>query len=400
MSETPNTSTDNPHIQERKPIWEMDWRLCCPVVGTCLGLSEQRKILKKARISLDGMGDFDVHSLLVNSTGSESPLSRRVQRYLDDKYRRQVADFGTCPEAEFFPLWQEGLKSGEIKGLLWAAATNPNLLEQAMDKIFADVHILMHRQGCLVRQELQQVKRLRAENQKLTDKLRKAWKRAHEAAQALHMSEKAQAELEQTVRSLGAENEALKRDTQSQRLQKENDDLRTQLEKTEDWLQTRAAAVERLKAENEQLTAELASQTEINQPMRAEIERMLQEMLRDEAQCETCPNRDLCARRVLLVGGITKLRAFYRDVVEKMGGEFRHHDGRAAGGERALENLIGWADVILCPMDVNSHHACLSVKKICRKWKRPYYMLTNSSVSSISRALADVAENCSLKEQN
>ncbi|HEC36184.1 MAG TPA: DUF2325 domain-containing protein, partial [Anaerolineae bacterium] len=48
---------------------------------------------------------------------------------------------------------------------------------------------------------------------------------------------------------------------------------------------------------------------------------------------------------------------------------------------------------------VNSHRACLSVKKICKKWEKPYYMLPSSSVSSISRALTDVAESCSLKEQ-
>lgn len=393
MSETSNAFTGSPHTQERKPIWKMDRCLCCPVIGTCLGLSEQKKILKKARVSLDGMSDFDVHALLAQSIGSTSPLSRRVQRYLDNKYRRQVVDYGTCPEPEFLSLWREGLRSGEIRGLLWVAATNPNLSEQATNEIFADVHMLMHCQGCLVRQELQQVKRLRAENQKLTGKLREARKRAREAAQALRVSEKAQAGLERTARVLEAENETLKRDGQSQRLRKENEGLCTRLEKTEYRLQTRVAAVERVKAENEQLAAELASQVEINQLMRAEVERMLQEMLRDEEQCEICPNRDLCARRVLLVGGITKLRAFYRDLVEEMGGEFEYHDGYVSSGERALENLVGWADVVLCPVDVNSHRACLCVKETCKQWEKPYYMLPSSSVSSISRALADVAEN-------
>ena len=392
MSETPDTFTDNSHTQERKPIWGMDWRLCCPVVGTCLGLSEQKKILKKTHVSLDGMSDFDVHALLAQNIGSESPLSRRVQHHLDNKYRRQVADFGTCPEVGFFSLWQEGLKSGEVEGLLWIAATNPNLSKEAMDEVFADVHMLMHRQGSLVRRELRLVKRLRAENQKLTGRLRDARKRAREATQALRTSEKAQVELERTVQALEAENETLKRGGQSQRLQRENEALRIQLEKTEYRLQTRVAAVERLKAEDEQLTAELASQVEINQFMRAEVERMLQEMLRDEAQCEICLNRDLCARRVLLVGGITKLRAFYRDLVEEMGGEFEYHDGYVSSGEQALENLVGWADVVLCPVDVNSHRACLCVKETCRQWEKPYYMLRSSSVSSISRALADVAE--------
>jgi hypothetical protein len=97
----------------------------------------------------------------------------------------------------------------------------------------------------------------------------------------------------------------------------------------------------------------------------------------------------------LLVGGITRLHAFCRDVVEEMGGEFRRHDGRPGGGERMLESMIGWADVVLCPVDVNSHRACLSVKKICRKMEKPYHMLPSSSVSSISRALDEVAESYS-----
>ena len=125
MSETRDTFTGGPHTQERKPIWEIAKCLCCPVIGTCLSLSDQKKILKKAHVSLDGMSDFDVHTLLAQSIGATSPLSRRVQRYLDTKYRRQVTDYGTCPEPEFFSLWRKGLKSGEVGGLLWVAATNP-----------------------------------------------------------------------------------------------------------------------------------------------------------------------------------------------------------------------------------------------------------------------------------
>jgi hypothetical protein len=353
-------------------------------------------VLKKARVSLDGLSDFDMHALLAQKIGSESPLSRRVQHYLDKKYRRQVADVGRCAEGDFFLLWEEGKKSGEIEGLLWVAATNPNLSGEATHRVFADVHMLMHRQGRLVRRELRRVERLRSKNKELSGKLEDAWKSGRETVQALRTLEKEKAELEHTAGTLRAENEALKRDQQSRRLREQNDALRAQLENTERRFQAQACVLDRARDENDRLAAELASQREINQRMRTEMEQLLDEMLREEAECETCLNRDLCDRCVLLVGGITKLRAFYRDAVEEMGGEFKYHDGdRCDEGE--MKSLIGWADVVLCPVDVNSHGACLSVKRICKRMNKPYHMLRTSSISTLSRTLHEVAQSSPLE---
>ena len=388
-----NSETDTPDAQPRKPIWEINSMLRCPILGLCLTLSEQKQILKKARVSHAGLSPHDMHAILGQGFQKEGPLARRVQRTLDTKYRREIADCGVLTENKWLSWWKERLEQGQIEGALWAVATHPNLPETVPEEIWGDVHMYPFLQSHRTQEVLHQVRRLRTEHQALSQNLRETRKRAHALDKTLRRAEQTQATQARKIESLSAENEDLKRNSRAQQFQTENAALRVRLEKTEQQLQTRSTAVERLKAKNEQLTTELATRIEVNQVMRAEIEGLLQETFRDESQCEQCPNYDLCARRVLLVGGITKLSAFYRDLVEKMGGKFVYHDGYVSNsnGGQALANLVRRADVVLCPVDVNSHNACLGVKKFCKKWETPYHMLHSSSVSSIHHALMGVA---------
>ncbi|MDO7786318.1 DUF2325 domain-containing protein [Desulforamulus aquiferis] len=99
---------------------------------------------------------------------------------------------------------------------------------------------------------------------------------------------------------------------------------------------------------------------------------------------------NLCPKRILLVGGITKLKAVYKDIIEGSGGEFEYMDGYMKGGDKALDNKIKRCDMVLCPVDCNSHNACLSVKKLCKKHKKPFHMLKSSSISGISMAVSKI----------
>jgi hypothetical protein len=84
--------------------------------------------------------------------------------------------------------------------------------------------------------------------------------------------------------------------------------------------------------------------------------------------CCSCPS-DHClqGKRIAMVGGIDGLEAHYRHLVERSGGEFCRHDGRCVQGERKLEELIRRADLVVCPVSVNSHFGAIGVKKLCRK---------------------------------
>jgi hypothetical protein len=369
----------------RKSWWQVADNLRCPVIGTCLTMAEQRSLLKKARVSVKNLNDYQIHGLLVQSGSEESNLARRVQQALDGKFRQEIELWGNYDEPDLLSLWEAQLRRGQIDALLWIVATHPFLSKSAIVRIFADVHMLMHRQGEAVRQELEQVERLRARVERLEDKLRKSWARCQELTHALHASEEKCAELE---RALRVEKQPAQRDTSAP--------VCARLERAERRNEAQAAVIARLQAEKDSLVSELASLRRQNCVLRVEVQSALEGLPQQEeaceAACQDCPEYDLCGRRVLLVGGISRLKASYRDLIAGAGGEFRHHEGGKSGGPCTLQEAIHWADIVLCPVDVNSHDACRSVKVICKKTEKPYHMMSSSGVSSVARVLASYGQ--------
>jgi hypothetical protein len=115
------------------------------------------------------------------------------------------------------------------------------------------------------------------------------------------------------------------------------------------------------------------------------LQQEAQETLRNFLQvsrCDTaCPVFDLCRKRVLIVGGIARMEKLYRRLVEDRGGIFEYHDGHLRGGIRA--------DVILCPVNCNSHAACSLVKNLGKKHNKPTHMLSNFSLSAVVQVLGE-----------
>jgi hypothetical protein len=99
------------------------------------------------------------------------------------------------------------------------------------------------------------------------------------------------------------------------------------------------------------------------------------------------PLYDLCRKRILIVGGITRMESLYRQLIESNGGVFEYHDGYVKGGTKKLEFSLKRADMVLCPVDCNSHAACSLVKNLGKKYKKPVHMLTNSSLSAVLQVI-------------
>ncbi len=89
------------------------------------------------------------------------------------------------------------------------------------------------------------------------------------------------------------------------------------------------------------------------------------------------------------------MEILYRQFIEENGGIFEYHDGQMNAGTKKLENQVRRADLVLCPINYNSHTASSVTKRLCKKYQKPLRMLTNSSLSAISLTLSSVQSSLS-----
>lgn len=99
--------------------------------------------------------------------------------------------------------------------------------------------------------------------------------------------------------------------------------------------------------------------------------------------CQTCPRLDLCKHNILIIGGVERMEVLYRDLIEKNGGTLDYHSGSMQSGTKKLEKRLQRADLIICPINCNSHTACIKVKNLAKKFDKNFHMLPTGSISSI-----------------
>ena len=377
-------------------FWEMDSFFTCPVVGACLTVSEQKQLLKKACISCKGKTLFELHEILVSCSDNENKLSRRVDRLLRRKYMQKAAEFIAMNQLDFMDYWKEYFEIGELGLLVYAAAANRGLPSEVKRELFGIIHMNMHETANVnaeLRRELAKVREARGEAdvrvkelkqvnrglRKESNKLRKSWETMRiELAVAKKERDRRMAELSGLRNDLADQPSPDGRDT-------ENFDSGTDTSQEQE-LQAKIAELEK---DNSRLLKRLDHQQKENSILQGFLQSMAMQSPDGQPCDESCPSFDLCRKRVLIVGGISKMKTYYRNVVEAKGGQFEYHDGDLRGGIRVLEGRFKRADIVLCPVDCNSHAACSLVKKLGKKHKKPVQMLHGSSLNAVSWALLD-----------
>lgn len=384
--------------KKRKSLWEIDHFYHCSIIGTCLTISEQKKILAKEKIFYKHFCLFEIHGVMISNAKNENNISRRINNLLNQKYRKEIQDYSDCDEQTLFSIWGEKLKKGDICGLYWAAMSSCGCPDETLQRLFGDVHMLSHINGGEIRGSLQGAVRIKEENEKLNRILKQEKETRRQMKREITTLERDSAEMEAKYNDTIVENKRLTEDLAEIRsdrrvdeLEAANADLKSQLSQSENELGKYTRLIKSLKNEKEEMALNLSNLEEANNSFKSEFNNAFRQFFSIFQQCdENCPAFDLCTKRILIVGGMTKFRSLYRDLVEERGGVFDYHDGYMRGGEDVLEEKIRRSDVVLCPVDVNSHNACLSVKRACKKLQRPYHMLSNSSLTSITRALIGV----------
>ena len=370
-------------------FWEIDHFFKCPVVGICLDIAEQKQILKKAGISPKRKNPFQIHEILVSSSENENEISRKVDLKLGRKFRSEIEKFFDLREDEFMDIWKAHFEGGQFKGILWVAAIRPDLSHKTRRTIFGDIHMAMHFGATGQNQARQALANEQQKNQQLSRRLKEVDGTARILRKENKRLKDSLAELQERNASLEKELEGSQNHSLLAQLRAQNQDLHLQLSSLFKEIEGYQYRLNGLQRRNEELQSELDRQRQINRHLAEEIERIITQFSNMNRCDQTCLSLSLWRKRVLIVGGMTKMKAFYRKLIEDNGGVFEYHDGYTRGSTKTLDCQIRRADVVLCPVDCNGHNACSMAKKLGKKYKKTVKMLPGSGLSAISRALLE-----------
>ncbi|PIE52029.1 hypothetical protein CSA37_08700 [Candidatus Fermentibacteria bacterium] len=374
---------------DRREFKDLEQVERCSLIGTCLSSADVKKLLKKCGYRTKGITGVEAHRMLVKHTADDAALAAKVSSLLESRYDSSGMQWMNIAVPDRIHLWRRSLGSSDVAHMLWAGIVMGD--EEFREGLLTD--FCAYRQGCvtLAAKRQDDLERSHDETERYQEKYKASRQRERELKRERDDAVSRIRELEHRIKELEQKVSAFR--TNSPEQKNDTDELENKLHKAEDNVGRYMEEVDSLKKKLSDSEERMEELSETNAAAMEQINDLLEQLKVREKDCSVCPGRAECSRNVLLVGGITKLKAVYKEIIEKSGADFRYHNGRYVGGEEMLESGISWADVVLCPVDVNSHRAALSVKKICRKMDKPFMMLRSSSISSISRAMDDMAHS-------
>lgn len=400
----------------RRKLWDIDRRLHCSVVGTCLTLGDLRRIAGKLTIPIPAhTEDYEVHASFVGKAGEPGPIARLMHKALERRYAAAIRRFDRLKsEDEIMEQWNRCREDGDVPGPFWALVTHPLTSENVAWRAFSHVHMLSHLVGSANRASIRQLGVLGQERDALVDELAKARRRGSErdldirrlveqqAAEVRHLNEclfTARA-AEQRLQAAEARLRELESGEAYQAIRTQLHALGRRSAEESQKAEHAAAAARALNREVEDLrrnSERLRERLDMVTAERDDLEAVLRAGL-TAADDRTCPLIDLCGRRIVYVGGRTGLIPHLRALVERAGGMFIHQDGGIEENGERLGEILAQGDAVLCPVDCVSHGACRLAKRLCKQRSKPFVPLRSSGLSSFVSGLKEIAGESAMTE--
>lgn len=372
-------------------LWEVEDFFKCPLIGMYIDDKKALALFKKMKIKLDkDVSSYSLHKKLMSYMDTKNDISLKIENYLYYKNKIFLQKYLSLSEDEFLNHWNRLFSVGKIKEIFFVACLKKDLSPLSLSKIFGDIHMLSHLNVDLnlkLRRELNIYKVTCKKMGKSISSYRlmiRNFKKKLKQRTNLKNCNKYNIDTDR-MKKIARENMILKKEVYL---------LTSKLNSKLEQEKKVQRQITKLKKENKKLKKKLAdlkikdSKTNFLGSELGALEQNLYSCLEcaekkgfESWQCEKCP------RRVLIVGGITKLKHLYRELVEKVGYEFDYHDGYIKGGKDSLVKKVKSSDLVICPVDCNSHGACSVVKKLCKKYNKSLKILSKSSVSRVAASL-------------
>ena len=366
--------------KKRMKLFELEQWQMCSIVGTCLGPPDIERVMKRHRLCFDdGVREHQLHSFLVERAAEDCPISRTMNKILDEKFGRVIKIVGQeTDEDKLEALWEELCVKGQVAAGYWAFMSYNHIPVWLRNNIFGDVHMLSHFMGGFNRGNVKALWQAQQQVEQLSSRLSKARERAQEtiAAKDERISD-LESELQETRQQLTSAYARVAKSMSPQR-SKPSDQRRN-----ERRLSAARARIRSLEAQNERMRHLLDTIADTGPP--AALRATSGSQVNEQAVPEGPP--DLTGLQLLYVGGRYHLLPHLRARAEALDASLIHHDGGQEETLKALDGLVEQADVVFCPIDCISHQACLKAKHLCKRQAKPFVPLRSSSASCFARAI-------------
>ncbi|WP_292040216.1 DUF2325 domain-containing protein [Massilia sp. UBA6681] len=369
----------------RRRVWELSQASHCPLVGVALPLPALRKLVERVTGGRLLHDDYDIHVGAVSECALRNPLSEALQKELERRYAADVARFRSARTTEEVgALWVQAVDVGKVPGAFWAALSHARCTPALEQQMCRDIHMVQHQAGACARADIDKVKALSTEHARLVRELARTQGRC----QALLQEKSAQAErYEQQL--MAGRAALIAKDTDIHQLRSELARLQAEVPEleTRQRLANRVAQMEEREAALRAQVATLKAARNVPPDAPAPAGDAPADM---PAVPTEVPVR-LVNRSVLCVGGRSGSVPVYRNVIERVGAQFAHHDGGLEDSAGQLDASLAAADLVICQTGCISHHAYWRVKDHCKRTGKRCIFVDNPSVSSLVRGLKEAA---------
>ncbi len=386
-------------------IWEIEPHFKCPVVGAMLSAEKHRTLLEKCGYDVSGLKPYEYHQQIMMKLSDRNAVSIKVNNFIKSNCRRSMVQVAGADENKARQLWDEARESGNVGPMMFAIVACKESDVDLLCDVYGEVHMLSHANMTRV---FDMQKQLVKNNEVLAreqQRVREKEGRIKELVKIRKADAARTAALEAENRNLETRARALGQQAGTPcHVRPEVLELKQQMDSLELKLRDLNEKYRLVEREKRKLQIQAFSLENENQTLKNEFTALVENFGRfaakedpdhapglpcEDNRClkEACERYRLCAKRVFMVGGITKMKAYYKDIIEKAGGQFDYHDGYLKNTTANLEARVKRSDLVLCPVNCNSHTACLKVKQLCTRHNIELKILSSSSLSAVSNAL-------------
>ncbi|BBB61952.1 hypothetical protein UNDKW_3679 [Undibacterium sp. KW1] len=386
------TPEATPAGSRRRRIWDLTHECHCPVIGVCIPLTTLRRIVNKAMNGQAIAEDYEIHVGAIAECGRRNRLSEAIQQELEQRYARTIQEFRAAKTVEAVTrLWLAAIDKGDVAGAFWAALTHPRCDADLQDGLCRDMHMLQHQAGASVRIDIARFNALLEQNKLLTRELGRVQERHNRA-----LAEKTREIEKQNTQLIQLRAESIGKDSSIHFLSCDIAALKAEIPE----LETRQRLLKKIEqmaerqTETENLVRELKQKLTEASKAAADIQEQAAEQGRQQPEEKVYPiTLHLKQKTVLCVGGRSGNVPTYRDLIERIGGRFAHHDGGLEDNQSLLDASLAAADLVICQTGCISHTAYWRVKDFCKRTGKRCVFVENPSVSSLARGLEKFSED-------